>query len=159
MSRMIVMFAAASLVAVAAHAQDTTVKTQTKTSGDAPQMVTYTGCVQQGTQARSYMLSKIVPVSRTTATEPGAAGTSGTITTTTTYALVPDEKVIVDEHVGQKVEVTGMLIPAGDSKTTTTTKVEREDAPDSKTTTTVKRDNAFPEFRVTSIKKVADRCD
>ena len=51
------------------------------------------------------------------------------------------------------------MIPAGDSKTTTTTKVEREDAPDSKTKETVKSDNALPQFRVTSIKKVADSCD
>ena len=54
--------------------------------------VTYTGCVQTGTETRSYILDKVVPVDRTTMTE--ATGTSGTsTTTTTTYALVPGEKI------------------------------------------------------------------
>jgi hypothetical protein len=86
--------------------------------------------------------------------------TAGTSTTTvTTYALVPGDKVDFQSAVGHEVEVTGVMIPAGDSKTTTTTTVEREDAPDSKTKTTVKSDNALPQFRVTSIKNLADKCE
>jgi hypothetical protein len=60
----------------------------------------------------------------------------------------------VQEHVGQKVEVTGTLIPGGDSRTETTTRTEREDAPDSKSRTRVESKNAMPEFRVTSIKTI-----
>ena len=39
----------------------------------------------------------------------------------------------MQEHVGHKVEVTGMLIPGGNTRTETTTRTDREDAPDTKT--------------------------
>ena len=136
------------------YAQDTKTTTVTKVDGKAPQTVTYTGCVQDGTQTKSFILSKAVPMSQTT-----TVGTSGSTMTTTTYALVPDQKVELQTHVGHKVEVTGMMIPAGESKVTTTTKVDRENAPDSKSKETVKSDNKFPEFRVTSIKNLADSCE
>ena len=144
-------------MAIGVSAQDTKTTTVTKTDGAKAQTITYTGCIQSGTETKSYDLGKVMPVGRSTETTVGTAGT--TTTTTTTYALVPGEQVEIQQHVGQKVEVTGVMIPAGDSKTTTTTKVEREDAPDSKTKETVKSDNALPQFRVTSIKKVADSCD
>jgi len=86
-------------------------------------------------------------------------GTSGaTTTTSTTYVLVPAEKVELQTHVNHKVEVTGVMIPAGDSKIETKTKTEREGAPDTTTKETVKSDNAMPQFRVISIKNVADTC-
>src|SRR4029079_16221324 len=154
-------FAAAIVFAFAGsaallNAQDTKTTTVTKVDGNAAQMVRYTGCVQTGTETKSFILSKVVPMSRSETT----VGTSGTTTTTTTtYALVPDQKVELQTHVGHKVEVTGMLVPAGDSKTTTTTKVERDDAPDSKTKETVKSDNAMPQFKVVSVKNLADSCE
>ena len=138
------------------QAQDTKTTTTTKVEGKAPQAVTYTGCVQTGTETKSYILSKVVPVTRSET----SIGTAGSVTTTsTTYMLVPDQKVELQSSVGHKVEVTGMMIPAGDSKVTTTTKVERDDAPDSKTKETVKSDNDHPQFRVISVKNLADRCD
>jgi hypothetical protein len=81
-----------------------------------------------------------------------------TQTTSTTYALVPEEKVDLQTHIGHKVEVTGMMIPGGDSKTTTETKVEREGAPDTKSKETVKSDNALPQFRVLSVKDTNESC-
>jgi len=60
----------------------------------------------------------------------------------------------LDTRPGQKVEVTGTLIPAGDSRTETTTKTEREDGEDSKTRSRTETKNAMPEFRVTSIKTI-----
>jgi hypothetical protein len=143
-------------LAIAAGAQETKTTVTTKTDGGKGQTVTYTGCVQGGTETRSFVLDKVVPVSRSTETSVGTAGT--TTTTTTRYALVPDEKIEIQSHVGHKVEVTGMMMPAGDSKTTTTTRVEREHAPDTKTKETVKTDNALPQFRVTSIKNLAESC-
>ena len=138
------------------NAQDTKTTTVTKVDGKGGQMVSYTGCVQTGTETKTYMLSKVVPMTKSETT----VGTAGSTTvTSTTYALVPDQKVELQTHVGHKVEVTGMLIPAGDSKTTTTTKVERDNAPDSKTKETVKRDNDFPQFRVISVKNLAESCD
>ena len=139
-----------------AHAQDSKTTTVTKVDGKAPQTMTYTGCVQTGTESKTFILSKVVPVTKSETT----VGTSGTVTTTsTTYALVPDQQVELQSAVGHKVEVTGMMIPAGESKVTTTTKVDRDNAPDSKSKETVKRDSDVPQFRVISIKNLADRCE
>jgi hypothetical protein len=155
MSRYISSFALAlGFMAVAAQAQETTVKKETRSSGAQAQTVTYTGCVQTGTQSKTYILNKVVPVSRTTTEEFG-----GNATTTTTYALVPGESVVVQQHVGHKVEVTGTLIPAGEFKTETRTRVEREDGDDTKTRQRTESDNPYPQFRVTSIRTVADSCE
>jgi len=140
---------------LAVNAQDTTVKTETKTSGAQPKTVSYTGCVGAGTETKTYVLSKAIPVARTTET----VGTTGTTTVTQSYILVPGPTVEVQEHVGHKVEVTGTLTPAGDSKTETKTKIDREDGPDSKVKQTTKADNAMPHFSVTSIKDTGERCE
>jgi hypothetical protein len=138
------------------NAQDTTIKSETKTSGAQAKTVSYTGCVGAGTETRTYVLSKAVPITRTTET----IGTTGsTSVTETSYLLVPGQTVEVQEHVGHKVEVTGTLMPAGDSKTETKTTIERDDAPDSKVKETVKADNAMPRFTVTSIKDLGERCN
>ena len=153
MKRFFTTFAfALGCTALVVNAQETRTKTEVKSSGGEPQVVTYTGCVQTGTQAKTYVLDKVVPVTKTTTTE---TPTTTTTTQSTSYVLVPGgESVTVQEHVGHKVEVTGMLIPAGNTRTETTTRTEREDAPDSKTRTRVETKNAMPEFRVTSIKNI-----
>lgn len=153
MRRFITSFAfALGCTAVALNAQETRTKTETRSSGGQPQTVTYSGCVQTGTQAKTYVLDKVVPVTKTTTTE---TPTSSTTTSSTSYVLVPGgDSVTVQEHVGQKVEVTGMLIPGGNTRSETTTRTDREDAPDSKTRTRVENKNAMPEFRVTSIKPI-----
>ena len=51
------------------------------------------------------------------------------------------------------------MIPAGDTKTETTTKIEREGAKDTTVKEKTKADNAMPQFRVTSIKDLAERCE
>ena len=157
MRRFITSFAfALACTGLAASAQETTTKTETKSSGGPVQAVTYTGCVQTGTQAKTYVLDKVVPVTKTTTTE---TPTSSTTTQSTSYVLVPGgESVTVQEHVGHKVEVTGMLIPGGNTRTETTTRTDVEDAPDTKTRERVETKNAMPQFRVTSIKTLADRC-
>src|ERR1041384_1982483 len=111
-------------------AQDTKTTTTTKTEGAKATTVTYTGCMQTGPETRSVILAKVQPVSRSAETSVGTGGV--TETTTTTYALVPDQKVEFQTHLNHKVEVTGMMIPAGESKTKTETKVEREEAPETK---------------------------
>jgi len=142
---------------IGVNAQDSKTTTTTKTEGAKATTVTYTGCMQTGTETRSVILAKVQPVSRTTET---AVGTNGvTSTTTTSYALVPDEKVELQTHVGHKVEVTGMLIPAGESKIKTETKVKREDAPDTKAKETVKSDSPMPQFRVMSVKDTNESCE
>src|SRR5436190_1231358 len=74
---------------IGVSAQDTKTTTTTKTEGGKATSVTYTGCMQTGTETRSVVLAKVQPVSRTTETSVGTSGV--TTTTTTTYALVPDE--------------------------------------------------------------------
>ena len=138
------------------NAQETTVKSKTETNGAEAKTVSYTGCVGAGTETRTYVLSKAIPVTRTTE----SVGTTGTTTVTeTSYMLVPGPTVEVQEHVGHKVEVTGTLVPAGDSKTQTKTKIEREDAPDTTVKEKTKADNALPRFSVNSIKDTGERCD
>jgi hypothetical protein len=138
------------------NAQDTTIKSETKTSGAQAKTVSYTGCVGAGTETRTYVLSKAIPVTRTTET----VGTAGSTTITeTSYLLVPGQTVQVQEHVGHKVEVTGTLVPAGDSKTESKTKIEREGADDTTVKEKTKADNAMPRFSVTSIKDLGERCE
>src|SRR4029450_13869149 len=109
---------------IAVSAQETKTTTTTKTEGAKATAVTYTGCRQSGRETKSVVLAKVQPVSRTTETAVGTGGV--TTTTTTTYALIPEEKVEFQTHLGHKVEVTGMMIPAGESQTPKQHKVEGE---------------------------------
>ena len=145
-------------LAVAVHAQDTTTRSKTRVKGEGVKTVTYTGCVQNGTETQTYILDKAVPVSRTTRTE--VTGTSGpTVTTTTTYLLIPGEKVELQQQVGHKVEVTGMLIPAGKSETESKTKIDREHGRDVTIEQKSKSNNAMPHFRVVSVKHLTESCN
>jgi hypothetical protein len=156
MSRTLAGFAMALACAVALNAQDSKTKTKVDIKGDDAKTVKYTGCVATGTETRSYVLANVLPVGSSTSTQVGTTGT--TTTTTTTYALVPSEKVELQEHVGHKVEVTGVMIPAGDSKVETKTKIDNEKGPDTTIKEKTKNENAMPQFRVISVKKVSDRC-
>jgi hypothetical protein len=147
--------AAALMFGLTVNAQDSKVTTTTKSKGGDAQTVTYTGCVGAGTETKTYVLNNVVPVTRTTET----IGTAGTSTVTETrYMLVPGDTVTIQEHVGHKVQVTGSLIPGGDSKTQTKTKIDRDDGPDSTIKEKTKSDDAAPQFRVTAIRDLAERC-
>src|SRR5690349_15192306 len=104
---------------VSAQESGTKTTTKTKTSGGDVKTMTYTGCVGMGTETKTYVLDKVVPVTRTTQI-------GDTTITSTGYTLVPADTVQIQQHVGHKVEVTGMMMPAGDTKTETTTKIDRE---------------------------------
>jgi len=141
----------ACAVGLAAQAQETTTRTETKKTDDA-KMVTFSGCVKPGTEAKAFILEKAVPVRKTTTEE--ATGTSGVVTTTTTtYALVPGESVELTGDVGHKVEVTGMMV-GGETKETKTT---RESTSGTRTEETVKQ-GALPQFRVISVKHLPETC-
>ena len=135
---------------VAVHGQE--VKTKTKVEGDKVKTVKYTGCLQSGVETNSFILDKVVPIGQTTRTQVGTAG-EVTKTTTTTYALIPGERVEFQNMIGHKVEVTGVEISGN---ATVKTKVEREDAKDTKEKT--KYENALPQLRVTSVKHLSDTC-
>src|SRR5206468_10213830 len=111
-----------------------------------------TGCLQSGVETNSFILDKVVPIGQTTRTQVGTAG-EVTKTTTTTYALIPGERVEFQNMIGHKVEVTGVEISGN---ATVKTKVEREDAKDTKEKT--KYENALPQLRVTSVKHLSDTC-
>ncbi len=142
---------------IAVSAQDTKTTTATKTEGAKATTMTYTGCMQPGTETRTFTLAKVEPVAKTTETTVGTTGSS--TTTVSTYALVPEEKVELQTHVGHKVEVTGMAIPAGESKTTTETRVERDGSLDAKSKETVKSNAPLPQFRVVSVKDLNESCE
>jgi hypothetical protein len=129
------------------------VKTKTKIKGDDAQTVTYTGCVQTGAQTRTFVLSKVMPVGQTTETTTDASGVSST--TTTTYALIPGDTVQITEYVGHKVEVTGMLVPKGEMSVKTKTKVDG----DTQRKEEVKTESDLPQFRVISVRNIAERCE
>jgi hypothetical protein len=147
----------AVVCAVALHAQNTSTTTKVETEKGDAKTVTFSGCVQKGAEPAGFVLAKAMPVSSSTTTEVGTSGTA-TSTTTTTYALIPAEQIELQPQVGHQVEITGVMIPAGDSKVDTKTKVEREGAPDTTTKETVKSDNAMAQFRVTSVKEIAATC-
>ena len=132
------------------QAQSQTTESKTKIKTDDAKTMTFSGCVQTGTETRSYILQNVVPIRTTTE----AIGTGGTLTTTS-YALVP-EKVELQEHVGHKVEVTGVVIPAGkgDAKIETKTKTG---GTEEKTKTEIDK-GPIPQLRVISVKTLADRC-
>ena len=90
--RFVTSFAAALACAtIAVSAQETTTKTKTKVEGDSAKMVTYTGCLGAGTETRTYVLDKVVPVTKTTE----VAGTGGTISTTSTSWRPPRASVTI----------------------------------------------------------------
>ena len=147
--------------AVALQAQD--VKTRTETKVDDAKAVVYSGCLQTGTETKSFILENAVPVKETkTETNIGKSGMPETTTTTTTgYVLFPGGQVDFQQNVGHKVEVTAMLIPAGDDKTkiTTETKTQVEGQPTQRVESKEKiAQKDWPQLRVISVKHLADRC-
>jgi predicted small secreted protein len=162
MRRFIVAFSVALAGAAILQAQD--VKSTTTIKADDSKTVVYTGCLQTGTETKSYVLQNAIPVKDTkTETTVGKSGMPETTTTTTTsYVLVPGEKVDFTQNVGHKVEVTATAIPAGDdhSKIETQTKTEVAGQSTQKTQTTEKvAQGSFPQLRVISVKHLSDRCE
>jgi len=142
-------FALAIGCASLAYAQSDKVKTTVKT--DDAKLVTYTGCVQSGAQTRSYVLDHVTPIRKTT-----DFNADGSTTTTTTYALVSDGTVQFEPQIGHKVEVQGVLIPAGHgdadikTKTETNGKSEKSKVEVDKT--------SHPQLRVVSMKALGETC-
>jgi len=138
----------ASTLQVATRAQ--TSETKTKVKAENGKTVTYTGCVQTGTETRTYVLQNVVPVERTETT-----GTAGTMTTTT-YALIPERTVELQQQVGHKVEVTGVLIPAGKGETKYKAKTKSKGS-EEETKGELER-GPMPQLKVVSVRPLADRC-
>jgi hypothetical protein len=138
----------ATMLGAYAHAQST--ETTTKVKTEHAQQVTYIGCVGAG-DSQTYVLQNVQPVSRTETTRA-----DGTVTTSTTYALIPEGTVQLQQNVGRRVEVTGVLIDSGhgDAKITQRTKTNGKEE---KTTTEVER-GPFPQLKVMSMKPAGGSC-
>ena len=141
--------ASASMLALHADAQSSETKTKIKTEHG--QTVRYTGCVGAGTETQTYILQNVQPISTTKTTNA-----DGTVTTSTTYSLVPEKTVELQQNVGRRVEVTGVLVEAGhgDAKITQRTKTNGKEE---KTTTEIDR-GAVPQLKVLSIKPTGGTC-
>jgi hypothetical protein len=153
MSRIIAAVAIVLGFAFTSSAIGQDVKTKTKVKGDDAQTVTYTGCVGAGSQTRTFVLNKVMPVGQTTETTTDASGISSS-TTTTTYALVPSDTVQITEYVGHKVQVTGMMVPKGEMRSRTETKVGDETVKKEET----KTESDLPQFHVISIRNLGETC-
>lgn len=152
MRRFISTFAVAltSATMLAMHVGAQSSETKTKIKTDDAQTVTYAGCIGS-TETRSYVLQNVQPVSTTRTTTA-----DGRVTTSTTYSLVPEGTVELQQNVGRRVEVTGVLIPAGhgDAKITQRTKTNGKEE---KTTTEVDK-GAVPQLKVLSVKPTGGTC-
>jgi hypothetical protein len=143
------------------YAQD--VKSTTEIKADNGKSVVYTGCLVTAVETMTFVLDHAVPVKETeTQTVVGASGLPETTTKTTLkYALVPGEKVDLQKSIGHTVQVTAVLIPAGDDQTkiesTTKTKVEGQPTEKSETKEKVGQGD-MPRLRIMSVKNLSDTC-
>jgi hypothetical protein len=143
-----------------ANAQAARITTDTKVKSDNGKVVTMIGCVMIG-GGTSFMLSNIT--SEREKDDKAATHAKGP------YALIGREGLDLGLHINQKVELTGVVVPAaakGDRddkiKIEETTRVDVENGPDRKSTaaTTVKvARGAMNQFLVASVKTLSPHCE
>jgi hypothetical protein len=164
MYRIIPVVALALGMAVSVAAQDSTVRSRTKVSGDDARALTLTGCLERG-PAGAFTLNNATARSSDEVTTKSKVETdvddrgnsvktrsqtevehddgrrAGIAGLKASYELTPNQGVELASHVGQQVMVTAVAIDAkkGDDdakvKIEDETKVDRENAPDSKVKT------------------------
>ena len=162
MTRSLTAVVVAGAMTAALDAQD--VKSTTTVKAEDGRTVVYSGCVQPGAAGASYVLSNVVPVKETkTETKINRAGLPETKTTTTTsYVLVPADKMDFAASVGRKVEVTAIEIPRGDDRTTietkTKTEIKGQPTQEIEVKEKVAQQKDLPQLRVVSVRQLNDRC-
>ena len=190
MKRIIPIVAAATLAAGSVAAQDSSEKSQTKVAVEDGRTITLTGCLEQrsgplftlrGTSAISSDEVTTRTRVKTDVDDDGdvkqsaktkvdhdddvAVGTSGFAAT---YELTARQGIDLSSHVGKQVQVTAVALEPGkgddDAKVTVseTTRVDREDAPDSKVKTKTTAElprGAQTRVTVVSIKSLGASCD
>ena len=146
---------------VSAAAQDSTVKSRTKVSGDDARAVTMTGCLQQSAAGGFTLLGGVTAsgedlkskskvktdVDKDDTTVKSKSQTKldnddhkvGTAGAATTYAVSPRQGVDLASHAGQEVEITAVMIDprtggdkTADIKVKDQTKIDTDNAPDAK---------------------------
>src|SRR5687767_4937710 len=93
-------------------AQDTKITTKTTVEGDDAKPTVVSGCLMGGPATFTLLNTSAGQTARERSAEPGTVGTSGVVSA---YSLTPRTGVDLKTHVGQKVEITGVAIAAGDS--------------------------------------------
>jgi len=152
-------FLLALLSTAVVTAQDSRTTT-TQVKSDNGTVVTAVGCVMIG-GATNFMLTNITS---TSGKQEGKAPLTGV-----SYALIERDGVDLGSHIQQKVELTGVIVPAAtkgdkDDKFTVkeTTKADVDQGADKKssTKTTVKvARGASGQFLVASVKRLAPTCE
>jgi hypothetical protein len=163
-------FFALCLAAASVSAQDATIKSKTKINADDAKAMTLTGCLVGG--PATFMLSNaiggdpggIARVPHEGAQSP-AVGTSGTVSS---YDLTPREGVDLRSHVGERVEISALMVaPAtkgdDDAKINVKekTKAKVDDAPDQRSQTKTKAEIArgpAPKLAVMTVRTVSPTC-
>jgi len=176
---------AAAALSATVYSQDSTVRSRTNIKADDARVTAMTGCLRQQISPGVYALDGTMATSgkelqsntkvktdvdkdKTTVkgrTETKADGGVATTGSTTTFLLVPGNNVDLASHVGERVQVSAIMVKAGsgdaDVKIKDKTKVDPEDAPDTKAKTTTKlelpRSNAG-QYTVMSITPTGARC-
>jgi hypothetical protein len=191
MKRIIPVVAAAALAVSTVAAQDSTEKSKTRVSVDDGRAITLTGCLEQQAgpfftlrgssavssdevTARTRVKTDVdddgADVKRSAKSEVDhdddvAVGTSGLVAT---YELTARQGLDLSAHVGKQVQVTAVALDPknGDDdakvKVRETTRVDREDAPDSKVKTKTTAElprGAHTRVSVVSIKSLGASCD
>ena len=140
-------------------AQEAKTTTDIKVKSDNGKVVTMTGCVEIG-GGTSFVLTNITSERDQRATKPSPPGGP--------YSLTAREGLDLGPFIQQKVELTGVVVPAATGRDTDdkigikeTTRVDVKNGPDKKssTATTVKvARSAEAQFLVASVKTMAASC-
>jgi hypothetical protein len=153
MRRMMTTCALVAAAAVAAGAQDTTVKSRTEVKADDATVVSLTGCLKQASPGGPFMLTGTMAAAgdevdtrtrvktdvdddqvevraKTESKADDAVGTSGALTS---YVLVPRSGVSLAPHVGHQVQISAVTLDPGEDdaevKIKDKTTVDPDDAP------------------------------
>jgi hypothetical protein len=153
----------ALIAAASVGAQDATIKKETRIDADDAKVRSFTGCLTGG--PTTFTLTNVAPVNPPGKSSDKPVGTSGAAVA---YVLTAKEGVTLAPHVGHRVEVAGVVIPAAkdgdkDAKVEIRerTEVQRDGAPDSKSETTTRSTiprGATDQFAVASIKMISPVC-
>ena len=134
-----------SSTVVAAQAAKTTADTQVKS--DNGKVVTMTGCVEIG-GGTSYVLTNITSEQGRDAKASAAAGP---------YSLIERKGLDLGPYIQQKVQLTGVIVPAATSRDGDDKIKVKEPSSEATTTLKVKR-SAGAQFLVASVKTLAPSC-
>ena len=174
------------VLSIALSAQDSTVKSRTNIKADDATVTSMTGCLGQDVATGVYTLNGTIATSgkeiqtnskvktdvdrdkttvrgkTETKANDGAVATAGSVST---FLLVPGNSVDLASHVGERVNLSAIMVKAGhgdaDVKIKDKTKVDPENAPDAKSQSKTKLElprSPAGQYTVMSITPTGSRC-